>query len=297
MLLLVSALSVSASGAPAGPRFDWSVMPTFIHASNQSGPLNPDAIALMAKYPMATVEKFQGPCAHSKNPTPACDQESLIIEPLRQIKAINPNCSTVFYVSNRNHDRNRAPSQPCLLPPLESSQTARAHHCSSAQYNSVLDFAQYKLHGMMLADPSLMLHDSAGKVAKMGCPSPTGTCDVFDFAQAKARALFIAECVNATKTGVVDGCFLDRAVDGTPTDSGDDRVPCAGANCRYKLNLTAATSKAYAAGHVQVLTDLQTAIGEGPVIANHAYGPPHDNMVLLEPGGCAASAAVPIAAC
>ena len=28
-----------------------------------------------------------------------------------------------------------------------------------------------------------------------------------------------------------------------------------------------------------MLTDLQTALGEGPVIANHAYGPPHDNMV------------------
>ena len=84
--------------------------------------------------------------------------------------------------------------------------------------------------------------------------------------------------MNATKTGFVDGCFLDRAVDGTPTDSGNDQIPCSGANCRYKLNLTAAQSKAYAEGHVKVLTDLQAAIGEGPVIANHAYGPPHDNM-------------------
>ena len=88
----------------------------------------------------------------------------------------------------------------------------------------------------------------------MGCPSPAGTCDVFDFANPKARALFIEECVNATQSGYVDGCFLDRAVDGTPTDSGDDRAPCAGADCRYKLNLTAAQSKAYAAGHVKVRT-------------------------------------------
>ena len=102
---------------------------------------------------------------------------------------------------------------------------------------------------------------------------------VFDFSNAKARALFISECVNATQSGFVDGCFLDRAVDGTPTDSGNDQIPCSGANCRYKLNLSAAQSKAYAAGHVKVLTDLQTAIGEGPVVANHAYGPPHDNML------------------
>ena len=64
----------------------------------------------------------------------------------------------------------------------------------------------------------------------------------------------------------------DRAVDGTPTDSGDDTVPCSGANCRYKLNLTDAKSKAYAAGHVTVLTDLQKALGEGPLVANHGFG-------------------------
>jgi hypothetical protein len=29
-------------------------------------------------------------------------------------------------------------------------------------------------------------------------------------------------------------------------------------------------------GHIQVLSDLQQALGEGPLIANHAYGPPHD---------------------
>ena len=219
-------------------------MPVFIHGSNQSGPINAEAIHLMAKFPLVTVEKFQGACANSHDPlpTPACDQEKLIIDALKQVKSVNPNASTIFY------------------------------------YNSVLDFPQYKLHGMMLADPSLMLKDKDGKTVLMGCPSPTGKCDVFDFSNPTTRALFISECVNATQSGFVDGCFLDRAVDGTPTDSGNDQIPCAGANCRYQLNLTAAQSKAYAEGHVKVLTDLQSAIGEGPVIANHAYGPPHDNL-------------------
>eukprot|EP01043_Picozoa_sp_COSAG02_P085084 COSAG02_NODE_22795_length_740_cov_0.758190_2_plen_148_part_00 len=138
---------------------------------------------------------------------------------------------------------------------------------------------------------------------------------MFDFSNERTRALFIEECINATKSGFVDGCFCgvscrhsfvslhprlvytdidmlspvafaglleratDRAVDGTPTDSGDDRVPCDGSNCRYKLNLTATQRQAYAAGHVQVLAELQAALGEGPLIANHASGPPHDNMV------------------
>ena len=107
----------------------------------------------------------------------------------------------------------------------------------------------------------------------MSCPGKR-SCDVFDFSNAHARALFIEECVNATRTGFVDGCFCDRAVDGTPTDSGDDNVPSG-----KKADLTPAKAKAYFEGHIQVLTELQTALGEGPVIANHAYGPPHDAMV------------------
>lgn len=75
----------------------------------------------------------------------------------------------------------------------------------------------------------------------MHCPSPVGTCDVFDFGNARTRALFIEECVNATRTGYVDGCFLDRAVDGVPQAS----------------SMNKSTADAYTAGHIQVLTDLQ----------------------------------------
>ena len=143
-LLLTAGLAAAAPPhVPKPPKFSWDTLPAFIHGSNQSGPINAEAIQLMAKFPMVTVEKFQGPCAnsHSPLPTPACNQEKLIIDALKQVKAINPNTSTIFY------------------------------------YNSVLDFPQYQLHGMMLADPSLMLKDQDGKTVLMGCPSPTKTCD------------------------------------------------------------------------------------------------------------------------
>ena len=42
----------------------------------------------------------------------------------------------------------------------------------------------------------------------------------------------------------------------------------------------------YALPSAQVLTELQAALGDGPLIANHAYGPPHDAMV---PGSVAFS--------
>mmetsp|Transcript_20270 Transcript_20270/g.60557 ORF Transcript_20270/g.60557 Transcript_20270/m.60557 type:complete len:411 (+) Transcript_20270:74-1306(+) len=190
----------------------------------------------MAKFPMVTIEKFQGPCGYAKNASPACHQEDLIIDELRKVKEVNPNVSTIFY------------------------------------YNSVLDFPQYQLHARFLENPSLLLRNADGEILNM-----TGgghSCDVFDFGKDLARQLFIEECVNATKTGFVDGCFIDRAVDGTPVDSGDDNHWSARGH-----HLDNATAEAYFNGHIQMLKDLQTAIGDGPVIANHAYGPPHDPLL------------------
>merc|ERR1712113_574041 len=111
---------------------------------------------------------------------------------------------------------------------------------------------------MMLEDPSLMLHNAVGDVVMMG--GGGHMCDVFDFSNPRTRQLFIEECVNATKTGYVDGCFADRAVDGTPTDSGNDTIPSG-----QKYNLTSKKAEAYFVGHIQVLTDLQKALGQGPL--------------------------------
>ena len=48
---------------------------------------------------------------------------------------------------------------------------------SITDYNSVLDFQQYKLHALMEADPSLMLHNSLGEIVRMGGGGKTS--DVF----------------------------------------------------------------------------------------------------------------------
>jgi hypothetical protein len=235
MGLLAAAVAIAVkSYAPKGPRFSWDTLPVFFHSANTSGAVTPDGLALMARFPMVTIEKFQ------YNPEPT-HQEARIIDVLKGVKLINPNVSTIFY------------------------------------YNSVLDFPMYDLATRMAADPSLMLRNGAGKIVKMSGGGHSDM-DVFDFGNAAARALFIAECVNATRTGYVDGCFLDRCVDGTPTDAvSGPLAPCnSTSKCRYPLNLTDATARAYFAGHLQVIADLQRAIGDGPVIANHAFGPPHD---------------------
>jgi hypothetical protein len=77
---------------------------------------------------------------------------------------------------------------------------------------------------------------------------------VFDFAQQAVRDFWASECVNMTQTGVVDGCFSDRS----PMSDDDESGACGAGDD-------------YAKGHVAVLQELQRKIGNGPLIANHAY--------------------------
>jgi hypothetical protein len=96
VLLLAARLGLCCCITRQGPAFTWDTLPIFFHGSNASGPVNPGALALMARVPLVTVEKFQGPCGWHPDASPACDQESQIIDVLKGVKAINPNVSTIF---------------------------------------------------------------------------------------------------------------------------------------------------------------------------------------------------------
>ena len=87
--------------------------------------------------------------------------------------------------------------------------------------------------------------------------------DVFDFANPAARAFFMSDCVNATLSGAVDGCYMDRATGVSPV-----------------VNLSTAQAQEYEAGHITMLSDLQVTLGDGPVVGNGAYGPPHDQAAI-----------------
>jgi hypothetical protein len=87
----------------------------------------------------------------------------------------------------------------------------------------------------MLARPELMLKDErTGEVVRLDGGGHIGM-DVFDFAQPAARAFFMSDCVNATLSGVVDGCYMDRSTGTTPVE-----------------NLSAAQAHEYETGHITV---------------------------------------------
>lgn len=131
----------------------------------------------------------------------------------------------------------------------------------------MLNFPQYRLAQQMESHPEYWLRDASGKILGMygdfGPPNMT----VFDFSQPAVRKIFVGACINALKTGHVDGCFIDRAIDGFPTDLGPTK------------------QAAYDAGHLAVLQEMQeqiAAISGGPLIANHAYNLIGINSVQIE---------------
>jgi hypothetical protein len=225
MQWLLVAFCAAATAEPSWPRFSWDSVPVFYHSCNFTGDYTDDALKIITKFPMVTIEKGQAV------EVSAGYAEDKIVGVLKRVKAIDPNISTIFY------------------------------------YNSILDWPFYKMHDEFLKHKEWWVKDDKGEVCLMNgdgtFPNHTNMLS-FDFTQAAAREFWISECVNMTQTGFVDGCFSDRAA---PNNNPRCTLP---------------NASAFEAGHVQVHQDLQKAIGNGPLIANHAYDMQGVNAVQIE---------------
>merc|ERR1719468_1151693 len=111
----------------AWPRFSWDTVPVFFHSCNFSGPYTDEAIAIMTKFPMVTIEKGQG-VEDANAPRPA---EEKIVSTLQRVKEADGNVSTLFY------------------------------------YNSLMDWSVYRMHEEFLNEPSWHLKDVDGNDCKI----------------------------------------------------------------------------------------------------------------------------------
>jgi hypothetical protein len=76
--------------------------------------------------------------------------------------------------------------------------------------------------------------------------------DAFDWTVDGMVQLYIDTCINATKTGYVDGCFADRSDSNISTNA-------------------VASGSDWDGAHLRGLQKLSAAIAPGPLVANHAY--------------------------
>ena len=80
------------------PQFSWDTLPVFFHSSNSTGQYNDDALKVIAKFQMATIEKWMGYDVKD------VDDEDEMVLAMKAIKAVNPKIATYFYM-NSHKDR------------------------------------------------------------------------------------------------------------------------------------------------------------------------------------------------
>lgn len=92
LLLLILAASHCSKGAL--PNFSWDTLPVFFHSSNSSGPYSSEALKVIAKYPMVTIEKWMGYDVKTS------DDEDEMVLAMKAVKEVNPNVATYFYMNS-----------------------------------------------------------------------------------------------------------------------------------------------------------------------------------------------------
>ena len=93
ILLLVLVVIVHPTWA-ALPQFSWDTLPVFFHSSNSSGQYSKDALQTIAKFQMATIEKWMGYDIKD------VDDEDEMVLAMKTIKAVNPKIATYFYMNS-----------------------------------------------------------------------------------------------------------------------------------------------------------------------------------------------------
>ena len=93
----VALAATLAAGAPSPPAFSWDTVGkmAFYHSCNFTGPYTDEALQVVAKFPMVTIEKGQ---QVFESPPPLA--EDAIVATLRRVKALNSNISTIFYYNS-----------------------------------------------------------------------------------------------------------------------------------------------------------------------------------------------------
>eukprot|EP01063_Lacrimia_lanifica_P014015 TRINITY_DN2063_c0_g1_i2.p1 TRINITY_DN2063_c0_g1~~TRINITY_DN2063_c0_g1_i2.p1 ORF type:complete len:374 (+),score=174.76 TRINITY_DN2063_c0_g1_i2:60-1181(+) len=234
--------------ARPSPYFSWERLPMAFHGANQTGEYSAEAVALMAKYQMVTIEKWYTACAAMRPDRsqggPACAVEAKVEKVLGEVGALNPNTTRVLYL------------------------------------NSLFNFAFYELNGRMLeaeaAGKESFLRDRHGEVVYL-CNDGNGYCNIttFDWTKPHVRDLWMEAVSNATATGNVEGIFADHSAQeqyniGTPTQGQTPLEMCNGRGALKKCyEFTADFKESFNSWHTWSTNKSQDVLAKttgGPVI-------------------------------
>eukprot|EP00038_Savillea_parva_P016780 m.18063 g.18063 ORF g.18063 m.18063 type:complete len:491 (-) comp3561_c0_seq1:59-1531(-) len=193
------------------------------------------SIAMLAKARIVMLEKWEGHCWQDclNDPSstaclPQCDVESLILDTMQRIKAINPSVSCILYL------------------------------------NTLLDFPFYKLHGTFL-DAGLDVIDSTTH-EPIRIVNDNGMKGIYVFGYDKPAGvqMYVEAIKNYTSTGLVDGFFGDKW-SSAATQNNKGQWQICNHECG---NVTAEQGQAWNAGKLDMLKQVTQLVGDGPYFAN-----------------------------
>ena len=196
LLLLLAAIPHVA--AVHAPRLSWETVGdlAFFHSSVMNRlTFNASDLLLASKFPMVTIEKWQGcnstpGCYGSTDPSASCPtQEDATLATARKLKAIDP---TMFVVSW-----------------LDSMRVYEAIEALNPDYRNIMNQACVRTSQSVFLDThsEYLLPNASGKPALESFIN----AHVYDHRSIAVRDLWRDVCLNMTSTGLVDGCGADAS--------------------------------------------------------------------------------------
>ena len=284
------------------PRWSWATVGdmAFAHLSNESGAWSEEALDVLARFPMVTIEKYQGqaarcfarhrtqwgppggwlnstygepwcnldqPSSSGRGPGPDagcnCTVESAplgltadatgryaedhIRVALQQLKERNPNVSTLAY-----HDSN------LMWTNDQVASWGRTGPKVFDNWNPTV----YGLDDTIVANhPNWCLHNTSSKFVW----DSYANNHVYDHTFPEVRAAWVEYCLNLTRSGVADGCFVDGAT--------FPHTPLSKFQTFMRWNISDEKARSWIRGHDQAVWTLNTALGDGTMIANGGQTP------------------------
>eukprot|EP00927_Polykrikos_kofoidii_P046470 TRINITY_DN40705_c0_g1_i1.p1 TRINITY_DN40705_c0_g1~~TRINITY_DN40705_c0_g1_i1.p1 ORF type:complete len:475 (+),score=90.50 TRINITY_DN40705_c0_g1_i1:61-1425(+) len=176
-----SSILMPVAAVAIAPKHSWDSLATmtFFHACNESGLYSDEALDVITKFPLVTVEKGQG-----FNDKTGRKAEEKIVEQLKAVKSRDPNIATVFYMNS-------------VL--------------DWYFYGMHDEYVQHKDWWLRYSSTGKPFYTSGDKTFN---PPKEGML-VFDHSKAEVRQWWQDTCMQAVASGFVDGCFSDSSGPGS----------------------------------------------------------------------------------
>lgn len=296
--MIVATGDAASSSSPQcqscrGPVHSWDTFPVSFHSSrpNTHGPtgleLSAADLTALAKYPLVTLEKWQGDHAFSTNvcnETGNCNsttnvfywEEDAWIAAAKQIKAVSPNTSIAVWMDT------------VLVytgwtwppPPWHKGEARVVNHTLNADAGYSCSTGHFRAAEFLEA-PENRNNYLLQNTSELPALESWSRCHVYDHSKAHVRKYWMEMCLNLTSSGVIDGCGADFSATGKNNWYFHNTKFIA-----KWFNVNTETAQAWNDGHRQLMIDTTRALGDGILIGKDSAEllDDHVNAVLHE--GC-----------